>query len=256
MHISNVDLYRDLLKEKAGIVLGADKAYLLESRLTPVAQKWQFKSIDVMSMALRGVAEPDLIKDVVEAMAVSETFFFRDVKPFLTLRDDILPSLTKKKKIRIWCAGAASGQEPYSIAMLLKDKGCTADIIGTDISTTILDDARRGDYSQADVQRGLPVQMLMKYFQQKGTSWILKDDIKKMVTFKYFNLLDSMGQMGTFDLIFCRHVLCHFEDKTRTDVLMRLSLQLADGGYLFLGKGETTDILPAADGKPGVFVKS
>lgn len=269
MHISNFDLYRDLLKEKSGLTLTPDKAYLLESRLTPVAKKWGYSSLDTMCMALRGVPDPNLIKDVVEAMTTNETSFFRDSKPFDLFRDYMLPEMMKSrasaKKLRIWCAAASSGQEPYSLSMLLKEKGAalngwTIDIIGTDISTEILDTAKRGEYSQFEVQRGLPITLLMKYFEQKGEKWCLKDDIKKMVKYQYFNLLDSMASLGKFDIVFCRNVLIYFDRDTKAEILNRMAKQMAPDSMLVLGGAETVmgiteTFKPLAD-KRGLYVKN
>jgi chemotaxis protein methyltransferase CheR len=269
MHISNFDLYRDLLKEKSGLTLTPDKAYLLESRLTPVAKKWGYSSLDTMCMALRGVPDPNLIKDVVEAMTTNETSFFRDSKPFDLFRDYMLPEMMKSrasaKKLRIWCAAASSGQEPYSLSMLLKEKGAalngwTIEIVGTDISTEILDTAKRGEYSQFEVQRGLPITLLMKYFEQKGEKWCLKDDIKKMVKYQYFNLLDSMAALGKFDLVFCRNVLIYFDRDTKADILNRMAKQMAPDSMLVLGGAETVmgiteTFKPLAD-KRGLYVKN
>jgi chemotaxis protein methyltransferase CheR len=247
MRISDFDLYKDLLKEKSGLSLTQDKCYLLDSRLTPVAKKWGFVSLDHMTVALRGVAKPDLVKDVIEAMTTNETSFFRDSKPFDQFRDIILPTLMKNrtnKKIRIWCAASSTGQEPYSLSMILKEMGpkiagWTFEIIGTDISTEVLDAAKKAEYSQFEVQRGLPIQMLMKYFEQKGDRWALKQDIKSMVQYKYFNLLEPMTSLGKFDIIFCRNVLIYFDRDTKAKVLQNMAGLLPDDGFVLLGGAET-----------------
>ncbi len=269
MHISNFDLYRDLLKEKSGLTLTPDKAYLIESRLMPIAKKWGYTSLDNMCMALRGVPDPNLIKDIVEAMTTNETSFFRDTKPFDLFRDHILPTMMKDRasarKIRIWCAAASSGQEPYSLSMLLKEKGAALanwqiDILGTDISTDILETAKRGEYSQFEVQRGLPITMLMKYFEQKGERWIIKDDIKKMVKYQYFNLLDNMAALGRFDVVFCRNVLIYFDKETKGEILGRIAKQMAPDGMLVLGGAETvmgiTDTFKAVPDKRGLYTRA
>lgn len=269
MHISNFDLYRDLLKEKSGLTLTPDKAYLLESRLTPVAKKWGFSSLDTMCMALRGVPDPGLIKEIVEAMTTNETSFFRDSKPFDLFRDYMLPEMMKTRattrKLRIWCAAASSGQEPYSLSMLIKEKGAALsswgiDIVGTDISTEILETAKRGEYSQFEVQRGLPITLLMKYFEQKGEKWCLKDDIKRMVKYQYFNLLDSMAALGKFDIVFCRNVLIYFDRDTKADILNRMAKQMAPDAMLVLGGAETvmgiTDTFKPLADKRGLYIKN
>ena len=269
MHISNFDLYCDLLKEKSGLHLTQDKAYLIESRLTPVAKKWGFASIDTLSMALRGVPDPNLIKEVVEAMTTNETSFFRDTRPFDTFKDHVLPYLLKEraktKKIRIWCAACSSGQEPYSLAMILKEqeaalKGWNIEIVGTDISSEILDDAAKGEYSQFEVQRGMPIQMLMKYFEQNGDRWHLKPDIKKRVRYQYFNLLDSMNRLGRFDVVFCRNVLIYFDKPDKAKVLGHISKIMPPDGFLFLGGAETvmgiTDIFIPEKDRRGLYIQN
>ena len=248
MRLTDFDIYKDLLKEKSGLVITQDKAYLLESRLTPVATKWDFASLDLLTAHLRGVPDPKLINDIVEAMTTNETSFFRDMRPFDTFRDVGMPFLLKERmherKFRIWCAAASSGQEPYSIAMLLKNQESqfarwTIDIVGTDISHDILAAAKKGLYSQFEVQRGLPVQMLVQYFKQEGDRWQISDDIKKMIEYKYFNLLDSMASMGQNDVIFCRNVLIYFDESDKRDILNRMAKQLKPDGFLFLGGAET-----------------
>lgn len=268
MKIADFELYKDLLKEKSGLSLTQDKCYLLDSRLTPVAKKWGYASLEMMTTALRGVAKPDLIKDVIEAMTTNETSFYRDSKPFDQFRDVIIPHLIKTrgatKKVRIWCAAASSGQEPYSLAMLIKEQGAKLagwnfEIIGTDISMDILDIARKAEYSQFEVQRGLPIQMLMKYFEQKGDKWALKSEIKSMVQYKYFNLLDSMAAMGRFDIIFCRNVLIYFDRETKGKVLQNMTALMPDDGFVFLGGAETvlgvTDALKPMENTRGIYIK-
>lgn len=267
MRIADFDLYRDLLKDKSGLALTQDKCYLLDSRLTPVAKKWGFVSLDHMTVALRGVAKPDLIKDVVEAMTTNETSFFRDTKPFDQFRDIILPHLMKTrstKKVRIWCAASSTGQEPYSLAMILKEmgpklNGWTFEIVGTDISTEVLDTAKKAEYSQFEVQRGLPIQMLMKYFEQKGDRWSLKQDIKSMIQYKYFNLLEPMTSLGKFDVIFCRNVLIYFDRDTKAKVLQNMAGLLPDDGFLLLGGAETvmgiTDAFKLMENTRGLYIK-
>lgn len=267
MRIGDFDYYRDLLKQKSGLTLTQDKSYLLDSRLTPVARKWNYPTLEAMTVALRAVPPADLVKDVVEAMTTNETSFFRDTKPFDQFRDILLPYFQKArstKKLRIWCAAASSGQEPYSLAMLIKENGMKLpgwgfEIVGTDIDTTILDIARKGEYSQFEVQRGLPIQMLMKYFEQKGDRWALKPDIKSMVQYKYFNLLEPMSLLGKFDIIFCRNVLIYFDRETKQKVLESMSALLPPDGFLILGGAETvlgvTEVFKPMDGTRGIYIK-
>jgi chemotaxis protein methyltransferase CheR len=242
------DLLCRLLKDRSGLVLTRDKAYLLESRLLPVARKRNMKSLDELIVALRGRPEGELVRDVVEAMTTNESFFFRDIKPFDQFRNFVLPQLLKtraaRKSIRIWSAACSSGQEPYSIAMILAEEkanlaGWNVEIIASDISTEILEKAQAGVYSQFEVQRGLPIQLLVKYFKQHGDRWQIDSGIRGMVKFRCLNLLDDFTPMGTFDVVFCRNVLIYFDQPTKTTVLERFSRMLAGDAFLYLGGAET-----------------
>ncbi len=269
MKITDFDIYKDLLKEKSGLVVNPEKTYLLESRLNPVAKKWNFDSLNEMTWALKGgVPDPALINDIVEAMTTNETSFFRDLRPFEIFTDYALPrameACAAKKKIRIWCAASSSGQEPYSIAMLLKDRdtqlsGWNVEIVATDISHEILAQAEKGVYSQFEVQRGLPIQMLVKYFVQDESLWRLKDDVRKMVKFSYFNLLDSMSLLGTFDIVFCRNVLIYFDENDKRKILERMAGQMTNEAFLFLGGAETvlgiTKAFAPVPEKRGLYAK-
>lgn len=267
MRISDFDLYKDLLKEKSGLTLTPDKSYLLDSRLTPVARKWGYANLETLTMNLRGVPSPDLLKDVIEAMTTNETSFFRDNKPFDQFRDVLLPHLMKTrpgKRVRIWCAASSTGQEPYSLCMLIKEMGAKLagwnfEIIATDISTEVLESAKKGEYSQFEVQRGLPIQMLMKYFEQKADRWCLKPEIKSMVQYKYFNLLEPMAPLGKFDIIFCRNVLIYFDRETKAKVMQNMSTLIPDDGFLLLGGAETvlgiTDSFKPLENTRGIYVK-
>lgn len=267
MRISDFDLYKDLLKEKSGLTLTPDKSYLLDSRLTPVARKWNYANLEVMTMALRAMPPADLIKEVVEAMTTNETSFYRDSKPFDQFRDILLPHLIKarpSKRVRIWCAASSTGQEPYSLAMLIKENaaklpGWNFEIIATDIDTNVLEAAKKGEYSQFEVQRGLPIQMLMKYFEQKGDRWALKQDIKSMVQYKYFNLLEPMASLGKFDIIFCRNVLIYFDRETKAKVLQNMAGLIPEDGFVLLGGAETvlgiTDAFKPMDNTRGIYIK-
>ncbi len=268
MRLADFDFYKDLLMEKSGLALTQDKSYLLDSRLTPVARKWNYPNLESMTVAMRGMPSADLIKDVVEAMTTNETSFFRDSKPFDQFRDIIIPHLVKtrgaNKRARIWCAASSTGQEPYSLSMLIRENaakapGWTFDITATDIDTAVIEQAKKAEYTQFEVQRGLPIQMLMKYFEQRAERWCLKNDIKSMVQFKYFNLLDSMSALGKFDIIFCRNVLIYFDRETKAKVLQNMAALLPDDGFLVLGGAETvlgiTDAFKPLDGSRGIYVK-
>jgi chemotaxis protein methyltransferase CheR len=242
------DLLCRLLRERSGLMLTRDKAYLLESRLLPVARKRNMKSLDELITALRLRPDGDLVRDVVEAMTTNESFFFRDLVPFDQFRTFVLPQLLKtraaKKSIRIWSAACSSGQEPYSLAMILSEEkmklqGWQVEITATDLSTEILEKAQAGLYSQFEVQRGLPIQLLVKYFKQQGDRWQIDPAIRGMVKFRCLNLLDDFTSLGGFDVIFCRNVLIYFDQPTKTVVLERVARILPQDGYLYLGGAET-----------------
>lgn len=237
-----------LLKERSGLTLTSDKAYLLESRLTPVARRRGMSGLADLITALRTRPSADMTSEVIEAMTTNESFFFRDGTPFETLRKVILPRLqttrAQKRSLRIWCAAASTGQEPMSIAMILDElamqfAGWSIEMIGTDLSRNALSRAEAGVYSQFEVQRGLPIQQLMKYFEKDGEAWKVSPRLRGMVKYRQFNLLDSMASMGQFDIIFCRNVLIYFDPPTKGRVLEGLRGQLAADGSLFLGAAET-----------------
>lgn len=269
MKTQDFDFMAGLLKERSGLMLTPDKVYLLESRLTPLARKQGMDTLDALVQKLRVSRDPALIKDVTEAMTTNESFFFRDNTPFDLFKNHVLPAMEKsratKRRLRIWCAAASTGQEPYSLAILLREnwakwQNWNIEIVGTDICTQVLDKARAGTYSQFEVQRGLPIQMLIKYFTQDGDVWRLNDDIRNMVKFRPFNLLDSFSLLGTFDVIYCRNVLIYFDQNTKKDVLERMHGTLASDGTLFLGAAETvlgiTDKLHPVRGQRGMYVSS
>ncbi len=237
-----------MLKSESGLVIGTDKIYLLESRLMPVARKKGMKDLEDLIANLRSRRDPRLLKDVTEAMTTNESFFFRDIKPFDLFRDVILPQMIEaraaKKSLRIWCAAASSGQEPYSLAMIVKEAsarmaGWRIEIVGTDISTEMLEKAKAGIYSQFEVQRGLPIQMLVKYFKKDEESWRIDPALRAMVQFREFNLLRDLKALGQFDVVFCRNVLIYFDQATKGQVLEGISRQMPSDGVLFLGGAET-----------------
>ena len=245
---ADFDFVRGLLKRRSGLVLSADKQYLLESRLLPVARKAGFDSLSALIGALKADKTELLATAVVEAMTTNESFFFRDKVPFDNLRTTALPALQAARRhscaLRIWCAAAASGQEPYSLAMALSEMdgrfaGWQIEVIATDISNSILEKARQGLYSQFEVQRGLPIQLLIKYFSQDGEMWQITPEIRAMVKYRQLNLLSDFSDLGTFDLIFCRNVLIYFDQETKVNVLDRLAEVISGDGYLVLGAAET-----------------
>lgn len=268
MKSADFELYQKILYDESGLVVTPEKSYLLDSRLSPIAKRWDLEGIDALTAMLRTpVPNRAIIKDVVEAMTTNETSFFRDMTPFNNFENAIIPYLLENKapgsSIKIWCAACSSGQEPYSLAMLLKEneaklKGMRFDIYATDLSTEILDTAKTAKYSQFEVQRGMPIQLLMKYFTQEGEAWHLNDDIKRMIRFEPLNLLKPFAMPGKFDIIFCRNVLIYFDKETKKDVLERLHQKMHGDGFLFLGGAETvfgiTESFKAVTGLRGLYV--
>jgi chemotaxis protein methyltransferase CheR len=266
MNGDEFDILSNLVKERSGLVLTRDKAYLLESRLLPVVRKWQLKTLAELAAAVRGHADAGLVRAVVEAMTTNESFFFRDVKPFDQFKAFVLPHLLRSRAstraIRIWSAACSSGQEPYSLGMILTEQRALLanwriEILATDLSTEILEKAQAGLYSQFEVQRGLPIQLLVKYFKQQGDRWQIDPAIRAMVNFRQLNLLDDFAALGRFDVIFCRNVLIYFDQPTKTLVLNRLSRQMAPDGHLYLGGAETvlgiTDKLQPVPDNRGIY---
>jgi chemotaxis protein methyltransferase CheR len=242
------DFLRKCLKERSGLVLSADKQYLVESRLLPVARRAGLANLGELVGVLRDAADPALMTSVVEAMTTNETFFFRDKVPFEHFRTTVMPALIDARRasrmIRIWCAASSTGQEPYSLAMCLKEceqdiAGWHVDVLATDLSAEVLEKARQGIYSQFEVQRGLPIQLLVKYFTRSGEFWQISPELRAMVNFRQLNLLADFSQLGVFDIVFCRNVLIYFDTETKADVLNRLAKVTASDGYLTLGAAET-----------------
>ena len=240
------EFLRKLLKERSGLDLSADKQYLVESRLIPLARKAELPGIaELVGKIKAGSAA--LTAEVVEAMTTNETFFFRDKIPFDHLRESILPALVQarasRRSLRIWCAASSTGQEPYSIAMCVKEfaglAGWRVEIVATDLSQEVLEKSKAGIYSQFEVQRGLPIQMLVKYFTQTGELWQLKADLRAMVQHRQLNLLQEFSHLGTFDVIFCRNVLIYFDQDTKVAVFDRLARMVEADGVLLLGAAES-----------------
>jgi len=241
------EFLRKLLKERSGLDLSADKQYLVESRLIPLARKAGLPGLPELVQKLKGGAEA-LTSEVVEAMTTNETFFFRDKVPFDHLKATIMPELLQaraaRRSLRIWCAASSTGQEPYSIAMCLKELGAAltgwrVEIVATDLSLGVLEKSRAGLFSQFEVQRGLPIQLLVKHFVQTGELWQLNADIRAMVQFRQLNLLQDFSHLGAFDIIFCRNVLIYFDQDTKINVFSRLSRVVEPDGFLMLGAAET-----------------
>jgi chemotaxis protein methyltransferase CheR len=256
---------RKFLKERSGLDLSPDKTYLVESRLMPLARRAGLAAIPELVQKIRS-GDGKLATDVVEAMTTNETFFFRDKIPFDHLRDTILPGLIQaraaRKSLRIWSAASSTGQEPYSIAMCLKEMaaalaGWRIEIVATDLSQEVLEKSKAGIYSQFEVQRGLPIGLLVKYFTQSGDIWQLNADIRAMVQFRQLNLLQDFSHLGTFDVIFCRNVLIYFDQNTKAMIFDRLRKCLENDGTLLLGAAESvvgiTDAFRPVSDRRGLY---
>jgi chemotaxis protein methyltransferase CheR len=259
---------RRLLKTRSGLVLSSEKHYLVESRLLPVARRAGLCNLTGLVAKLRGPDSEQLTVEVVEAMTTNESFFFRDKIPFDHFRETIMPALltarAATRRIRIWCAAASTGQEPYSLAIALKEigkdlRGWRVEIVATDLSTEVLEKARSGIYSQFEVQRGLPALMLIKYFAQVGETWQIAPEIRGMVNFMPLNLLNDFSHLGRFDLVLCRNVLIYFDQATKICVLERVAEATERDGFLVLGGAETvvglTDRFKPFPNKRGLYAQ-
>lgn len=246
----------------------SSKQYLVESRVMPIVRRERLSGLDELVLILQRKQSPKLAKDVIEAMTINETYFFRDKTPFDQFRNLILPALIasrqKDRRLRIWSAAASSGQEAYSLAMILdehaaKMPGWKIEIVGTDLSEPVLEKARKGIYSQFEVQRGLPTPMLLRHFNQIGESWQISEAMRSKVTFRQLNLLSDFTSLGRFDLIFCRNVLIYFDAALKADILSRMTRILAPDGFLTLGASESliglkTDLVAHPEQR-GIFVR-
>jgi len=241
-------LLRRILKDQSGLNLGDDKEDMVEGKLRPLLKEFEFPSVAHLMLALMKPDAHRLRSRVAQAVTVQESYFFRDKAPFHYFVDVMLPKLMAKRgtshRVRVWCAAAATGQEPYSLAIELAERerqlpGWTVEIVATDFVDEALHKARKGLYSQFEVQRGLPVSLLVKYFAKVEKGWEISPNIRARVAFRNHNLLQDCHTLGRFDVIFCRNVLIYFDDATKRVVLSRLAAQLAPDGYLVLGAAET-----------------
>jgi chemotaxis protein methyltransferase CheR len=242
------------LKERSGLILGEDKRYLVEARLGPVARTANL-SLSQLIQALAAGRDPALDQTVVEAMTINESYFFRDKTPFDHFTEAMLPELMAarrmERRLRIWCAACSTGQEPYSLAMLLAERsaqlaGWRVEIVATDIATSIIDRAKAGLFSQFDVQRGLPIKYLMTHFTQEEDKWRVNAPIRNMVQFRPLNLLRDFTPLGQFDIVFCRNVLIYFDEAAKRDILTRIGRQTQPDGFFVMGAAETTVGLSSA----------
>ena len=238
-----------LVRKKSAIVLDENKSYLIESRLAPIVRDNGMKSIVELVGELRKPFNNELAQQVVEAMTTNETSFFRDLHPFNALKDKVLPELIQKRASKrslvIWSNACSSGQEPYSIAILIRENfpeliGWNIKIIATDICNKVLDRARTGVFNQTEVNRGLPMQLLMKHFQRQGTKWVVDENVRKMIDFRILNLVEPWHGIPMADVVFLRNVLIYFDLDTKTQILNQIHQTIQKDGFLFLGGSETT----------------
>lgn len=232
--------------EGSGIVIDEGKHYLLEARLLPIVRRENLGSLDGLCARLKSSLGGILRNEVVEAMTTNETFFFRDWAPFDALRTHVLPELRARhpasRKIRLWSAAASTGQEAYSLSILLVECGFAdwnVEVVASDLSEAVLTKAARGSYSELEVNRGLPPEYLQRYFSKNGSEWRVGGEIRRMVHFQKFDLRNDMARLGRFDVIFCRNVLIYFDVETKRHILRRMRAVMNPGGYLTLGAAET-----------------
>jgi chemotaxis protein methyltransferase CheR len=263
---SDFAFLRGFLKSRSGLDLGPEKRYLAESRLAPLCRTTGLTSLGDIVQALREGAE-DFGRAVVEVMATHETLFFRDRTPFDALRATILPRLAASRPsgrpLRIWSAAASTGQEAYSVAMVVREMapalgGRPVEILATDLSAGAIARAQAGLYSQFEIQRGLPIRALLLHFTQGEGGWEILPELRRAVEFRTFNLLDDFTSLGSFDVILCRNLLIYFDLGAKERLLAKLSRALAVDGVLSLGAAETTlglsrTLVPHPDAR-GFFV--
>jgi chemotaxis protein methyltransferase CheR len=263
---ADIETVRQLVHARSGVVIDPRKTYPIESRLAPVARREGFDGIEALIQAVREQRDDRLTWSVAEALATGETSFFRDRAPFEIFRDEILPALAAARRdrpIRVWSAACGTGQEPYSLAMILDDdrsklQGARVELFASDISERALEKAQSGAYNQFEVQRGLPIRALVRHFEKSGEMWSLAPRIRQAVRWRRINLLADLRGLGQFDVIFCRYLVSAFDAPTRRRVLEQLARALPDDGWLVLGLDETsagaTEALRSIAGRPGVFV--
>ncbi len=240
---------RGLVYRESAIVIEPRQDYLLEARLLPVAKDAGFADVSALVGQLRARVTNGLHTKVVEAMTTNETTFFRDIHPFTMLKQEVFPRLLQSRKLRrtldIWCGAASTGQEPYSVGMLVKESfpelaSWRVKFVATDICTAVLERAREGIYKQSETNRGLPASLLVKYFERSGADFRIREDVRKMIEFRQMNLIGTWSVTGPLDIVFLRNVLIYFDVPTKKSILGRIYDLLAPDGLLFLGGAETT----------------
>jgi chemotaxis protein methyltransferase CheR len=268
MKLEDRELVAQLCAARAGLKVDPEKDYLIESRLGAIARREGFGSVADLLSTLRSKREDRLAWAIVEAMAYSETSFFRDRTPFDLFRNEVLPTLAKVRDgepIRIWSAACGSGQEVYSLAMIVDDQqgetpGAKVELFGSDLSERLLEKAQSGLYTQFEVQRGLPIRQLVRYFDKVEETWALSPRIRQMVRWRRINLVAELSTAGRFDVIFCRYVLSSLVEPMQARLLENLARALSPDGYLFLGLGESAGVLgdafQAVQGRPGLYARN
>lgn len=244
----DIDFLRGVVADSSSNVISPRQVYMLEQRLNPLAESLGLSDINALVKELRRSHDPTLKTKVAEAVTVNETSFFRDIHPFDALRSSIIPELVKKnaakRSIRIWCAAASTGQEPVSIAMTIRESfpelsNWKFEIVATDISDEVLEKCRAGNYSQLEVNRGLPARKLVRFFERDGANWRTKPEIRNTISYQRLNLMKPLPFMSQFDVVFIRNVLIYFDQPTKTDILKRVHRSLSPDGHLFIGSAET-----------------
>ncbi len=246
---SQFEFVRKLVLDRSAISLDGSKEYLVESRLSVVAAKHGIKSVSDLITLLQTSKPNGLLRQVIDAMTTNETYFFRDIHPFETLRKEVIPRLlaarATERRLSIWCGASSTGQEPYSVAMLVRESfpqlsTWNVRILATDIAEGVLERARDGRYNQLEINRGLAAPLVVRYFRQDGQSWQLKEEIRRMVEFRLMNLAESWSAMPSMDLILLRNVLIYFNPETKRSILHKIKGILKPDGFLLLGGSEST----------------
>lgn len=249
MTTADFDFVRTYVRDQAAIVLEPGKEYLVESRLQTLVRKENMSSVDALLAKLRAEPTNGLHRKVVDAMTTNETSFFRDIHPFEALKKTLLPELivrnAPERKLNFWCGAASTGQEPYSVMMMLADHfpdllKWELKFIATDLNVEVLARARAGRYNQLEVNRGLPASMLVKHFTRQSSEWEIKEDLRRRVDFRELNLIGAWPWMPPLDVVFLRNVLIYFDVETKKSILAKIRRLLRPGGYLLLGGAETT----------------
>lgn len=239
----------DYVKQRAAIVLDAEKSYLLETRLLPLQRQYKFATLEDMVAALKANRTSGLERDVLEAMTTNETFFFRDQVPFETLQTMVMPKIIEARRdsrhLRFWCAASSTGQEPYSVAMVLKEHfpelgSWKLDFIATDINETVLEQARAGRFKKHEVERGLAPELRERYFRKDGDQWQVHENLRNMIEFKKLNLIDAWHWDAPFDIVFIRNVMIYFDVPTKQRIFQRIRKYMRPDGFMFLGGAEST----------------